>query len=697
MLTKRSFITIGMALAATSAFISTGVALNYSGSQKNLATFETLEEARTNGPLAVATLEGNRGRAFKSHPVLDGYPEGTTYIYRSPNLYGGRAAARLNADILVFAEKAFPGKDAALQYLKDLGLIKIINDAIGSVILVTPANGRAFGSNDQKYYYALQTAILAQKAGESSGPAFGGVPGAGGMPAFSGAQGTGGKSALGDAQGPGRKPALGAPPAAGGMPGAGGGPGRGFGMFGGGGTKYSDAEYFGGFGYTYVIGIDGGATYLNNYIAGTLDYVSRIAGMLLINGDIGTGRNVAGLVPVCLVNAPDSVVELYKKANDTDAYEKIGDVEAFFDQSLPLKKVVVAKDKNPDIARYIKDAYYNLFIKAMRVPVGKPGLHSASTPYQGYSMDQAPLSLCERNAVINGATRDGIRVIGHSEDRFSHIKASNGEYLQTWFEYLPEEVLENTAPAGTVPLILANHGGGDDPRQFVEEIGLLPLAGTERFAIVAPEHQNIGALLSDSLPELVKYMLETYPSLDPSRVYVTGYSMGGAATLRAINGNPSLFAAAVPMAAAPYTGTPEQVAQFQKAHLPVMFTTSSFDLGGAFDQANGTIAAGYQTQINLFLGYNGMDVIDTYDFESYPVNGFKADRMVRVQLNGEYDSYLWYLNNADGVPMVALSYTMNLQHALYPEYGKIAWEFFKHYSRDPQTGDIRYYPYTGGF
>ena len=622
MLKKQSSRTLLLALAAAAALPFGAFALNYSGSQKNQATFETLEEARVSGPLAVVSLEGNNGRTFKSHPVLDGYPKGTTYIYRSANLYGGRAAARLNTDILVFVEKPFANKDAALQYLKDLGLIQIIDEAIGSVILVTPADGRAFGASDQKYYYALQTAILAQKAGE------------------------GGR----------------------------GGPG------------YSDAEYFGGFGYTYVIGLDGGATFLNNYVAGTLDYVSRIAGLLLINGKMEAVRSVAGLVPAYLVNAPEAVVEKYKKANDADAYASAAGVEAYFDQALPVKKVVVAKDQNPDTAKYIKDAYYNLFIKAMRVPVTKPGLHSASTPYQGYTMDQAPLSLCARNAVLNGVTADGIHVIRHSEDRFSDVKTPNGEYMQTWFEYLPEEALNGTAPAGTVPLILALHGGGDDPRQFVEEIGLLPLAGSERFAMVAPEHQNVANLLSDSLPKLVKYMLKTYPALDPSRVYVTGYSMGGAATLRAINGDPSVFAAAVPMAAAPYTGTAEQVAQFQKYHLPVMFTTSSFDLGGAFDQVNGNIATGYQTQLNLFLGYNGMKTINAYDFKTFPVNGFKADSMVRVKLNGEYDNYRWFLNNADGVPMVALAYTTSLIHALYPEYGKIGWEFFKHYSRDQKTG-----------
>jgi hypothetical protein len=148
------------------------------------------------------------------------------------------------------------------------------------------------------------------------------------------------------------------------------------------------------------------------------------------------------------------------------------------------------------------------------------------------------------------------------------------------------------------------------------------------------------------------------------------------------------------MASAPYTGTPQQVAQFQKSRLPVMFTTSSFDLGGAFDPANVRIAVGYQTQINLFLGYNGMPKVEAFDFKTYPVNGFKYDRMDRVKSNGEHDTYRWYINDANGVPMVAVSYTEDLIHALYPEYGKIGWEFAKHYSRDQKTGAIKYNPFV---
>ena len=259
---------VALALMASLSAPSGAFALDYSGSQKNQATFETLEEVRASGPVAVAKLDGNTGRTFKSHPVLDSYSKGTTYVYRSPNMYGGRAAARINTNLVVFAEKSFANKDAALQYLKDLGAIGIIDEALGSVVLVTPADGKAFAAGDQKNYYALQTAMFAQKAGE--------------------------------------------------------GPGRG-------GVGYSDGEYFGGFGYFYVIGLDGGATFVNNYVAGTIDYVSRIAGMLLINGKMDANRSVAAHVPVYLVNAADSIVEKYKKANGVTAYASANGVETYYD------------------------------------------------------------------------------------------------------------------------------------------------------------------------------------------------------------------------------------------------------------------------------------------------------------------------------------------------------------------------------
>lgn len=630
-----------LALALSLVLTSSAFASSYTGSQGNQATFETLEEARVSGPAAVANLETNVGNTFKSHPVLDGYPEGTTYVYRSANLNGGRGAARLNTNIMVFAEQAFENKDAALAYLKGLGVIDIIDKAIGSVVLVTPADIKAgFTANDQKNYYKIQTAMFAQKASKKEGDAV---------------------------------------------------------------VYYSDAEYFGGFGYYYVIGIDGGATFLNNYISGTVDYAGRIAGMLLIGGKMEDIRTVATLVPTYLVNASNDTIEKYKKANGTDAYMSEGGINTYFNQALPLRKVVTASVENPDAASIIKDAYYNMFIKAMRLPVYKTGLNSASTPYQGYGNDSAPYTLCERNALLGDVTADGIHMIRRSEDRFIDTKTLDGEYLRDWFEYLPDEVLNNTAPAGTVPLILGMHGMGDDPRGFVDEIGLLVLAGKERLAVVAPEHQAIfwtkqgdkfvEGIELEVMPKLVKYMLETYPALDPSRVYVAGYSMGGWATMKAVHAAPSLFAGAVCMAGMAFTPSAEQAAQFDKLDFPIMFTTSTNDLSVVYDAAAGGVGSSFQTSIPQLLAYNGLQAIDKFDFAAYPMAGFKADRILNVTLNGEYPNHRWYLNNNDGIPMVALSITEGPVHALYPEYAKILWDFAKHYSRNQETGAVEYNPY----
>jgi len=642
-------ISLSIAILLSMLIAPSALALNYSGSQQNEATFETLEETRVSSPSAVANLETNTGKTFVSHPVLDGYPENTTYVYRSPELFGGRAAARLNTDILVYTDQSFASKDDAYAYLEGLGLIDIINEAIGSVLLVTPSDPESgFTSADQQYYYALQTAMLSQKASEK----------------------------IGDQT-----------------------------------VYYSDAEYFGGYAYTYVVGLGGGATFLNDYVAGTLDYLGRIAGMLLINGRMEDIRTVASLVPVYLVNADAATIEKYKDANETDAYQVQGNVETYYNQCFPLRKVVVAQDETADAAAYIQDAYYNMFIKAMRVPVFKVGINSASTPYQNYSFDQSPYSLYPRNAVINGVTADGIYLTRHDSDtEFSDIKMQTGDYLQTWFEYLPKEVLDGTAADGTVPLILANHGGGDDPRVFVDEIGLLTLAGKERFAIVAPEEGalwtepaadggiNSGAngICCEVLPLMAKYMLETYPALDPSRVYVTGYSMGGGATLKAFNGDPSVFAAGTVMAASSYVATEEQAKAFETLELPLMLLTSTFDFPFvfAFDTPNRTIASGFQKQIHLFTGYNNLEPIETFDFETYPIIGYQADAFNRSMINGEYWTSRWDLENDEGTPMIAVSYTEGLVHALYPGYGQIMWDFSKHYSRDQETGAIIYNPYV---
>ena len=420
------------------------------------------------------------------------------------------------------------------------------------------------------------------------------------------------------------------------------------------------------------------------------------------------------------MNTPANVVKAYADAIGADAYAHDGDKEYAFNQQLPVRKVVSVDIADVDNKALIEDVYYNFLIKAMTIAVLKDGVNSVGTPFNGYSNDDAPYSLTKRNAILgtyeDGYTADGLVIKYHKEDRFDKEglvskndvprgeDGSSYEFLETWWEILPEEVLNNTAPEHSIPLWLANHGGGDDPVQYCDEIGLLALAGEERFAMVAPYYQSMYAgfggqggnePVCNALDALVEYMLETYPALDPGRVYVTGYSLGGGATLHAVFGNPALFAAAIPMSAAWYAGNEEQQAAFETVDLPIMMTTSTYDLGGAFSNPPiSQISTTYQEQgMNTFLGYNGMDTI-TFDFDAYPISGFRGDLFRKITLNGEYENYQWFMAREDGAPMVGVAYTANLKHALYPQFGVLAWDWAKHFSRNQETGEIEYNPYV---
>ena len=612
------------------------LAMNYTWKLDNEAAFMTMKEF----------IESE---ARPSQYVAD-YPEQGTYVYYSANLYGVSAAKRMNTNITVFYGEQFEDKDEAFEFIKSLGLIDIIDAAVGSIVLMTPSTpvtegssgvtGGKFAAADANAYYKLQTAQV------------------------TGAEGT----------------------------------------------------YIGYFGYHYVIAIGDGATFFNEFIAPVTDFAGRIAGALVIDGDMNTDLfKVGAPVRAYLVNADANVAEAYAAAIGANAYGHNGDKEYAYNQQLPVRQVVCVDIADVDYKALIEDVYYSFLNKAMTIAVMKDGVYTQGTPYAGYGNDDAPYSLVKRDAILgtyeDGYTEDGLVIKYHKEDRFDQeglvSKNEDGsvyEYLQTWWELLPEEVLNNTAPEHSVPLWLANHGGGDDPVQFCDEIGLLALAGEEHFAMVAPYYQSMysgfggagdAVPMCNALDALVEYMLAEYPALDPGRVYVTGYSLGGGATLHAIFGNPSLFAAAIPMSAAWYAGNEEQQAAFETVDLPLMMTTSTYDLGGAFSNPPiSQISVAYQENgMNTFLRYNGMETI-TFDFDKYPISGFHGDLFRKQVLNGEYDNYTWFQVREDGAPMVGVSYTANLKHALYPEFGPLAWDWAKHFSRNQETGEIEYNLYV---
>lgn len=630
-------LSLGLALAMllTTCFAQSAFALNYKATLENEATFETYTEVRENAPAAMQPFL-SRG-VYAPHAAMDNYPGDTTYIYRSPDMFGIDAAVRLNTNIVVYSDKSFASKDEAKAYIESLGLTAIADSFRGSVILVTPSDPETgFTAADQKNYYALQTAMFAINAAGTRD----GEP-----------------------------------------------------------VTYVDASYYGGYGFYYLIGIDGGATFINNYVVGTLDYVSRIAGLLLVNGDMERISTVAAPVPVYLVNADDATIAKYCEANGAKANEITKDTVTYYNQFYPVRKVVVAKEEVP-LEELVPSVYYNFLIKAYRAQQLKSGLNSASTPFQGYTNDCAPYSLSKRNALINGRTVDGINEIAVVSDELSEYKnESSGEYIDTWWEYLPDEVLDGTAAPGSIPLLLSIHGGGDDPRQYVDGQGWLVVAGEERIAIVAPDYASMSnfsdegrATLMKAFPALARLMCEKYPALDASRIYVNGYSMGALGTNQAMYGDPKCFAAAFPMAGAMNVAPREEdFVTFEDADLPICASTSEYDLYVNVDTVTHNLVPGFYSYVADLMKLNGLkELPEEPDFEAYPMTGFTADIVGTKVINDEYTDHYWFFLNDDGVPMVGFHYLDGAVHNLYPEYSRIAWDFFKHYSRDLETGAVIY-------
>ena len=613
--------------------------LNYSNRQGNPATFETLEEVRLHAPEATAKLSGNDQIRQIANPDLDSYPKDLVYIYRAPNLYGGQRAARNNTTFIVFADQRFETKEAGKAYLESLGLIQLIDEAIGTILLEMPDRDTGYNEEYLQHCYVLHNALLTQKP----------------IVEVDGER-----------------------------------------------CCYAESEYCGGHGKVYMFGVGRGATFMNNYVAGARDpMIGRVAGYFTYGGEMSDAVSVSQYVPAYIVNGCSTEIAKFRAANGTDAYAWDNGVATFYNQNLPLRQVRTATDDRGNVGFWMEKAFRDMFMFLLRSSnLSTKYLEPAITNcYQGYVPAPAitRYALSARNPILNGRTVIGDLQVTFRYDgeRFSDIKTEDGErtvagdYLDTWYEVLPQEVLNNTAPAHSVPLLLANHGGGDDHLMFLDETGLLLTAGREGFAIVAPMHSGITVISGEVLPRLVKYMLDTYPALDPERVWVTGYSMGGRATYNCIAAHPEVFAAACPMAM-PLRDLPESAAAlYEKYDLPAMIITSTYDFA-AWDAEHNHLNEGGLAFLQTYCVFNGIAPVEAFDFVRYPVIGRPFDAFRLTTINGEWRNGEWLIHNGKGVPMVGMNVTEYLQHSLWPGYGDIAYSFFKHYRRCQETGEIIY-------
>ncbi len=129
-------------------------------------------------------------------------------------------------------------------------------------------------------------------------------------------------------------------------------------------------------------------------------------------------------------------------------------------------------------------------------------------------------------------------------------KAAAGQQLSYWL-YVPDGA--EKAEAASVPLILFLHGSGERGADLKKVLvhGPPKLAGNgsplDSALVVSPQCPDGERWKPASLKALLDEVLAGYPAADPSRLYITGLSMGGYGTWGMLADFPDLFAAAVPI------------------------------------------------------------------------------------------------------------------------------------------------------
>ena len=301
----------------------------------------------------------------------------------------------------------------------------------------------------------------------------------------------------------------------------------------------------------------------------------------------------------------------------------------------------------------------------------------------------------------------------------AHVKDSslgvNNDFAHTWYEYIPPQ-LRGTEEK--VPLVFYFHGVNCVPLYGAEQSNWHDIADRENLIVVYPAPaqnkawniHNDPALPSDFefVLALIEHMKKVHP-IDETRVYITGFSMGGMMTHALASVYPDVFAAAAPCNAfdfayfksprSTYAGVVKGVnpnvldevsnqhvmADQKRAELDYrmpMFQNAGYDDGliGLWPVEENTKDVRVQT-IERWKMINNIPVENAFDATA--LSGLSADENFYEDEQQRFFHQRW--RSVDkGMPVLyELMTVKRMPHALLPVQIEYAWNFIKKFQRLP--------------
>ena len=434
-----------------------------------------------------------------------------------------------------------------------------------------------------------------------------------------------------------------------------------------------------------VIGLGNGATFINTALAPT-DAAGHIAGILTIDGDPGETPEESWGVPAYVAGKNAAkVAKQYIAMN-----KAVKDGDRYVNEDEELLAVVVDQTVDATLAEAFDKAWEEIFVKNLRFNNYKH-THYEGAKYGKYGAYELEPYTVHEDLEIK---REIVKL-----DQYNGLP-------WLWYEYWPEELIED-APEASVPVMVLLHGNTNDPRTQAETSGFIQVAAKERFFVVEMEWQgskDFGAMGYDGIEHVIGLLLAKYPQLDPSRVYAQGLSAGSITAtalgirksyvFAAVGGNcggifsgarrglfsnyDSLWAEAtqkrdaVEMAYCSIFGTADKV---------VPFYTEDDYKGNNFLNA-----------WNTYQQMNGMEVVTDLDFDIDPLFGLElSDRQTIVTNKGEGITMETGYFYKEEKPLIKVVAVVDYGHWNFMPAAQLMWDYFKMFSRDPETKKLIYH------
>ena len=439
-----------------------------------------------------------------------------------------------------------------------------------------------------------------------------------------------------------------------------------------------------------VIGIDDGATFVNNYISQACYF---IAGMMIYGGEMNEGLEKNDVVPVYASNTSDVAVEFYQNINDATKKNEKDNYVLYENEDKPLQKVAVAS-KEETLKEAFNNAWESVFSRNYRQhnDIAEFYMVSARTATENYDLIESPIF--EELGII------------YNQEIDQSVTGMDGKY--TWFEYVPNTVA--SSKENSVPLVVSLHGNQNDPRLQGDSTGWPELAAKENFIVVSPEWQEkeinffkCDGLGGDGVMNLIEDLKVKYPQIDSSRIYVTGLSAGGAESFLLGVQYSNIFAGVgVVSGVNVFANEITEIANnYSGGEIPLLYLCGDHDFfqmipvdgsskyGTAFLFGNQVWDEDENVHIfsalQAYQKVNGLEVSEM-DMSANEYYGIALDEQKWITL-GDKEMYTGTLSNENGVVM-ELAAIKDLAHWNYKPEAEYIWNFFKRYSRDVETGEL---------